>query len=191
MARPAPESASRAKQKLPANPACVLQELTPQSPDSVILAAKELLLEYGEFVANQPPIATFCYGSLKEEAAALPHSFLDHAGGAMVARVNGKWAGFVAWRPLPASQAAPHLASAWELKRLWIRPEARGYGIGRALVQAVFDRALSAGKSQILLDTSPQSMAAAHRLYLEMGFAECPPYNGPALPGIAYMLKSL
>ena len=34
-------------------------------------------------------------------------------------------------------------------------------------------------------------MAAAYRLYLEMGFVACRPYNGPALPGIVYMTKDL
>ena len=60
---------------------------------------------------------------------------------------------------------APELASAWELKRLWLRPQARGLGIGRALVREVLDRAEANGKSIVLLDTAPDVMPAVYRLY--------------------------
>ena len=163
----------------------------PGSPESTLAAAKELLLEYGHFVALQPGVASFCHGALKQEASALPQSYIDQGGGAIMALVDSQPdsqpAGFVAWR----SFANPALSHAWELKRLWLRPNARGLGIGRALVQAVIDRALAAQKSAILLDTEPQSMTSAYRLYQKMNFSECPAYNGSALPGILYMRKNL
>jgi GNAT superfamily N-acetyltransferase len=162
-------------------------ELTANSSATVLAAAQELLLEYGRFVAAHPSVASFCFGALEQEAAKLPQSYLDRGGGAIVAFSNSRPVGFVAWRSL----AAPELASSWELKRLWIRPEARGSGIGRALVQAVLDRARANGKSAVLLDTAPDVMGAAHRLYLQLGFIECPPYSGPSLNGITYMQKSL
>ena len=164
-----------------------LEELTPSSPSSTLAAAKELLLEYGDFVALQPGVASFCHGTLKQEAAALPKSYMDKGGGAIIAFAASQPTGFVAWR----SFTNPALSHAWELKRLWLRPNARGLGIGRALVQAVIDRALAAQKSAILLDTEPQSMASAYRLYQKMNFSECPAYNGCALPGILYMRKNL
>jgi ribosomal protein S18 acetylase RimI-like enzyme len=162
-----------------------LEELTPSSPSSTL--ARELLLEYGHFVASQGNVASFCYGTLEQEAAALPKSYIDQGGGAIIAFANSQPAGFVAWR----SFAKPGLSHAWELKRLWLRPNARGLGIGRALVQAVINRALAARKSAILLDTEPQSMASAYRLYQKMDFSECSAYNGSALPGILYMRKNL
>jgi putative acetyltransferase len=168
-----------------------LEELAPDSPASALAAAKELLLEYGQFVASQRNVASFCYGALEQEAVTLPRSYIDQGGGAIMALANtqpaSQPAGFVAWR----SFTNPELAHAWELKRLWLRPNARGLGIGRALVQAVIDRALAAQKSAILLDTEPQSMASAYRLYQKMNFSECPAYNGRALPGIVYMRKNL
>jgi hypothetical protein len=34
-------------------------------------------------------------------------------------------------------------------------------------------------------------MAAAHRLYLELGFEPCPPYNDNPVEGLAWLRKSL
>jgi hypothetical protein len=53
------------------------------------------------------------------------------------------------------------------------------------------DRAQASGKSIVLLDTAPDAMAEAYRLYLKMGFVECPPYNGSSLDGIVYLRKTL
>jgi len=172
---------------LPSTPNFTLEYLAPNCAGDTLVAAKSLLLEYGHFVAAHPSVASFCFGALEQEVANLPSSYLDQNGGAIVAFINHHPVGFVAWRCLPT----PELALAWELKRLWLRPEARGLGIGRALVQEVLDRARAHGKSIVLLDTSPDVMLAAYRLYLQMGFAECPPYNGRRLEGIVYMRKCL
>jgi GNAT superfamily N-acetyltransferase len=104
-----------------------------------------------------------------------------------MALVDGQPAGFVAWRELPVSIAP----DAWELKRLWVRPIARGLGLGRSLTQAVLDRAAAAGRKAVYLDTAPASMAAAHRIYLEMGFTPCAQYNDNPVEGLAYLVKFL
>jgi GNAT superfamily N-acetyltransferase len=145
-------------------------------------------------VQSQPAIATFCFGALEQEVAALPASCVPGPAGAgallarslsqeQTDRPGSPWIGFVAWRTL----AARELADAWEIKRLWVRPEGRGTGAGRGLVETIIQRARAAGKSRLLLDTAPQSMAAAHQLYLDLGFEPCPPYIGLAAPGIEYM----
>ena len=162
-----------------------LEELALDSTPMTIETARELLLEYGRFVQTQPSVASFCFGALEREVERLPQSYLEQNGGAILAWLDGIPAGFVAWRSLP------ELASAWELKRLWTRPEARGSGLGRRLVEAVEERARAAGKSCLVLDTAPDAMAAAHQLYLDLGFQPCSPYNGPALKGIVYMNKQL
>jgi len=174
---------------LPARPAAAitLEELAWNSPPETLRAAQQLLLEYGQFVAAQPHVGSFCYDALESEVSGLPGSYLNQQGGALVARAADGEIGFVAWRSLPP----PELAAAWELKRLWIRPQARGSGLGKILVQAVIDRAKSAGKSLLLLDTAPHAMPAAHRLYLDMGFLPCPAYNGPPSQGIVYLRKPL
>jgi putative acetyltransferase len=164
-----------------------LEELAIDSPESALAGARELLLEYGRFVIAQPGAARFCFGTLEKEAAGLPRSFQEQGGGCLMARVDGLPAGFIAWRRVPEAVAA----NAWELKRLWVRPIARGLRMGKALTQAVLDRAVAAGRSAVFLDTAPASMGAAHRMYLEMGFLPCAAYNDNPVQGLAYLVKNL
>jgi GNAT superfamily N-acetyltransferase len=160
-------------------------EISAASPHTTLNEARELLLEYGRFVIAQPGAARFCFGALEEEAAHLPQSFQDQGGGCLMALVNHQPAGFVAWRRLSAAVAP----NACELKRLWVRPIARGLQLGRALTQRALDLAAKAGYRAVYLDTAPASMAAAHRLYLQMGFAPCAPYNDNPVEALEYMMK--
>ena len=169
------------------SPPFYLQEIAETAAEGSVAQARELLLEYGRFVVAQPGAARFCFGSLEQEAARLPHSYLEQGGGCLIAHARGEPAGFVAWRTVPESVAP----DAWELKRLWVRPVARGMALGRALTQAVIDHAIAAGRKAIYLDTAPASMGAAHRLYLEMGFEPCAPYNDNPVEGLAWLRKLL
>lgn len=164
-----------------------LEELGVDSAESALAEARELLLEYGRFVIAQPGAARFCFGTLEKEAAGLPLSYRMQGGGCLMARVNEHPAGFIAWRTVPEAIAA----DAWELKRLWVRPIARGLGLGKALTQAVLDRAVEAGRSAVYLDTAPASMGAAYRMYLEMGFTPCAAYNDNPVEGLAYLVKHM
>lgn len=163
------------------------EELLPSSAERDLAEARELLLEYGRFVIAQPGAARFCFTGLEQEASRLPMSFLEQGGGCLMARASTAAVGFVAWRNVPPSVAP----DAWELKRLWVRPSGRGLGLGRRLTQAVIDRAIAAKRTAVYLDTAPASMAAAHRLYLEMGFTPCAAYNDNPVEGLAYLVKFL
>jgi ribosomal protein S18 acetylase RimI-like enzyme len=164
-----------------------LEEIAGDTASETLSAARELLLEYGQFVIAHPESAGFCYGTLEQEVERLPYSYLEKQGGCLVAHLDHQPAGFVAWRAVPNSVAA----DAWELKRLWVRPLARGLNLGRTLTQAVIDRAVAAQRKAIYLDTAPAGMAAAHRLYLSMGFQPCPPYNDNPVNGLEWMVKHL
>jgi GNAT superfamily N-acetyltransferase len=164
-----------------------VREITATEPESSVAQARELLLEYGRFVVSQPGAARFCFGTLENEAARLPHSYLDQGGGCLIAHAHGNPAGFIAWRTLPVAVAP----NAWELKRLWVRPVARGLSLGRVLTESVLDRAKAAGCKAVFLDTAPAAMSAAHRLYLDLGFEPCPPYNDNPVEGLAWLKKSL
>ena len=164
-----------------------IQELTPDAPDELVAEARSLLLDYGRFVISQPAAARFCFGSLENEAERLPHSYLELSGGCLVAHLDNQPAGFVAWRSTPG----PLAADSWELNRLWVSPIARGTGLGRKLTQAVLDRASAAGRKAVYLDTVPEAMPAAHRLYLEMGFTPCAPYNDNPVEHLAWLVKFL
>lgn len=174
----------------PAAPETVrLEALSEESSAESLAAARELLLEYGRFVIAQPGAARFCFGSLEQEAARLPHSYLDRGGGCLLATIGETPGGFIAWRALSPSPQV--LAEAWEMKRLWARPTARGLGLGRRLTEAVIDRAAAAGRRAIYLDTAPASMGAAYRMYQQMGFHPCAPYNNTPVDDLVWMVKRL
>lgn len=164
-----------------------LLELTSDSPAPLVAQGRELLLEYGRFVLAQAGPAHFCFGTLEKEAAALPHFYLDQSGGSIVAYIGETPEGFVAWRALEPT-VAPH---AWEMKRLWVRPEARGHALGRLLTLAVLDRAREAQRTAVYLDTVPAAMSNAHRLYLDLGFKPCAPYNNNRIEGVVHLSLNL
>ena len=68
-----------------------------------------------------------------------------------------------------------------EIKRLYVRPERRGEGVGRALCRAAIDSARARGYERIGLTTPPWS-EGAHALYEELGFEYTEPYPETKLP---------
>jgi GNAT superfamily N-acetyltransferase len=164
-----------------------LEEITADTAAETLIAARELLLEYGRFVIAHPESAGFCYGTLEQEVARLPFSYVEKQGGCLMARVDDEPTGFIGWRAVPATVAT----NAWEVKRLWVRPMARGLNLGRTLTQAVIDRAIETGRTAVYLDTVPAVMTTAHRLYLSMGFEPCPCYNDNPVSELEWMVKRL
>ena len=68
-----------------------------------------------------------------------------------------------------------------ELKRMYVYPDQRGRGIGRALLQALIADLQSAGYTTLRLD-SGRFMTAAHALYRALGFQESAPYPESEVP---------
>lgn len=68
-----------------------------------------------------------------------------------------------------------------EIKRMYVRPEARGAGIGRALLAGVLEDARAADYQRVRLD-SVRFMHAAHALYQSAGFVERGPYKESEIP---------
>lgn len=63
-----------------------------------------------------------------------------------------------------------------ELKRLYVRPEARGVGLGRLLVETVVDAAIEDGYAALVLHTGPFTKAA-QSLYTHLGFEPTEPFE--------------
>jgi GNAT superfamily N-acetyltransferase len=164
-----------------------LVELTASAPPELLAQARELLLEYGRFVISHPAAARFCFGTLEKEAERLPLGYHEQGGGALVGLLDESPMGFVAWRLAPE----PFADHAWELKRLWVRSQGRGTGLGRALTQAVLNRAASAGRKAVYLDTVPSAMTSALKLYLEMGFKPCPAYGNNPVEELEFLRRDL
>ncbi len=80
--------------------------------------------------------------------------------------------------------------STCEMKRLYVRPQARGQNLGRRLADAVVQFARQARYSRVVLD-SLSSMQTAQKLYMSMGFYEIPPYYDNPLLGAVYLALDL
>lgn len=127
-----------------------------------------------------------CFQNFDAELAALPGDYSPPAGQLLLALVDGVVAGCGALRPLPDCD----YPNACEMKRLYVRPAFRGFGIGRLLVQALLDEAKRAAYSCVLLDTL-DDMEAARELYTSVGFEEIPPYYFNPIAGAHYLKANL
>jgi putative acetyltransferase len=92
--------------------------------------------------------------------------------------LGGAAAGCIAVRRLEASVC--------EMKRLSVRDSFKGQGRGRVLAEHAIEWARRAGYERMFLDTLP-SMAAAHRLYEDVGFRDVAPYRFNPVAGTRYM----
>jgi ribosomal protein S18 acetylase RimI-like enzyme len=124
-----------------------------------------------------------CFQNFAEELAGLPGAYAPPRGRLLLAGSAGAATGCVALRPLPG---AGRDRAAGEIKRLYVRPEARGAGLGRRLAEAVLAEARAAGYRELKLDTLA-TMNAARALYAALGFRECGAYYHNPLQGTVYM----
>lgn len=74
-----------------------------------------------------------------------------------------------------------------ELKRMYLRPEVRGQGIGRRLTEDLVAAARRLGYQRIRLDTDAELMPGAVGLYRSLGFRDIPPYRHNPLPGACFL----
>ena len=100
---------------------------------------------------------------------------------------DGTRLGCVGLRALPVDPAAPRTG---EIRRLFVRDEGRGTGLGRRLAQQLVIEAQTAAISRLVLNTLPE-MTAAQAFYASMGFEPCTPYVDESLDGVLYYSLSL
>lgn len=70
-----------------------------------------------------------------------------------------------------------------EFRMLAVAPQARGRGVGEALVRHCIERSRDAGDRGMVLSSLPQ-MTAAHRLYARLGFSRLPARDWSPVPGV-------
>ena len=68
-----------------------------------------------------------------------------------------------------------------EVKRMYVRPQARKKGLGRTLLDQLLEEARQIGNERVRLD-SARFMTEAHQLYRTNGFREIPAYEGSEIP---------
>jgi ribosomal protein S18 acetylase RimI-like enzyme len=105
----------------------------------------------------------------------------DGQGEVLAAVDGGQIVGTVMLQGWPGGQMARGPGEA-EIRALAVAPDARGRGIGAALVTAVIERAAGKGIRHLVLLTLPE-MRAAHRLYSQAGFTRLPDRDWSLRPG--------
>ncbi len=144
-------------------------------------ATRAIFREYAEALGID-----LCFQGFEEELVALPGNYAAPTGHLLLALVDGQVAGCGAFRAL---RDVDH-ANACEMKRLYVRPAFRRFGLGRRLAEALMDEARRCGYSVMLLDTL-DDMEAARELYASLGFVETAPYYFNPIPGAHYLRADL
>ena len=117
-----------------------------------------------------------------QELASLPGVYAPPGGELLLAKRGDHVLGCIALKPL-----APQVA---EIKRLFVRPQARGKGVAKALVAAILKTAAERGYQEVKLDTLPH-LKEAIALYTAFGFGPIAPYGSHPYPGLVCLGKNL
>jgi ribosomal protein S18 acetylase RimI-like enzyme len=138
-----------------------------------LLKVRCLFQEYADSIGID-----LCFQGFEEELATLPGNYAPPAGRLLLALYEGELAGCVGLRKLDEGVC--------EMKRLYVRPAYRSFGVGRELTHRVIQEARIAGYDCMRLDSLP-SMSRALRLYRELGFREIAPYRENPIEGAVFL----
>jgi ribosomal protein S18 acetylase RimI-like enzyme len=141
--------------------------------ENMLEEVRQLFLEY----ANSLEFS-LCFQDFETELIELPGKYSLPYGNLILALVNGKAAGCIALRKISDEIC--------EMKRLYVRENYRGLGIGRALVNLIIEEAKQLNYAFIRLDTLP-TMKEAQNLYRILGFREIEAYVNNPIEGTKYM----
>ncbi len=134
---------------------------------------RKLFLEYARSLEIDLDFQDF-----ETELNTLPGKYQPPDGALILALVEGREAGCIALRKISKDIC--------EMKRLYVRDEYRGLGLGKKLVGMIIDEAMNNNYQYMRLDTLP-TMKSAQSLYLSFGFYDIEPYVYNPIQGTRFM----
>jgi ribosomal protein S18 acetylase RimI-like enzyme len=139
-----------------------------------ISRARELFEEYAAGLGID-----LCFQGFDKELTELPGKYVPPGGRLFLAVQGDRVAGCVALREIEQGVC--------EMKRLYVRPEFRGTGLGRTLAERIIQAARELGYRHMRLDTLPGKMDRAIAMYRSFGFKEIEPYYDNPVVGALFM----
>jgi ribosomal protein S18 acetylase RimI-like enzyme len=154
----------------------VLKSLTFTQAESrpQIAQAHELFLEYAHSLGF-----SLCFQNFDDELEGLPGDYAPPDGRLLLADYENQLAGCVALHKIDLTIC--------EMKRLYLRPQFRGKGLGRMLAERIIAEARQIGYRRMRLDTVKPIMNDAVEMYRRLGFKEIAPYRPNPIAGAMYM----
>ena len=122
---------------------------------------------------------SLCFQNFEDELANLPGKYSPPDGRLFLAYVDGELSGCIALKRFEDNIC--------EMKRLFLRENARGHGLGKQLIEKLIDEAKALGYSKMRLDTFPPKMGKAVSLYRSHGFYPIEPYYHNPHEGVLFM----
>ncbi len=137
---------------------------------------------FREYVAS--PKANLDFQDYEREFAQLPGKYAEPDGCILLAVAKGGVVvGCAALRRVDDDGTC-------ELKRVYVRPAARGMDLGRQLVEKMLQLAREAGYTRMCLDVLPE-FVAAKKLYASLGFVPAAPVSFNPVPGTKFLALDL
>ena len=150
-------------------PSLVIRDVRPDELEAV---AAIIRAAYAEYAGAMPEGRWERYMRHATDVA----SRLDEAE-LIAAELEDRLVGAVTYYPDGSRSGAGSWPSGWAaIRLLGVHPDARGMGIGRALIQECIDRARALGAAAVGLHTT-ELMAVARAMYERMGFVRAPEFD--------------
>lgn len=148
--------------------------ITQAESPAQIQQVRELFLEYARSLGF-----SLCFQGFDLELAHLPGDYAPPEGRLLLAEYGGELAGCAALHKIN-----PGIC---EMKRLYLRPQFRGKGLGRIVAERIIRDARDLGYGRLRLDTVEPVMKDAVAMYRRLGFKEIAPYRANPMEGTLYM----
>ncbi len=158
-------------------------EIVEVQTEEQLEAVRALNVEYYHFILEQYGV-DMGYDYFRAEVEALPGPYAPPTGRLLLAREDGadgtEAMGCAGLRQISGKRC--------ELKRLYVRANYRGRGVGRALVEALVDAAREMGYHRVQVHTA-KFLTEALGLYRDLGFEVLPSPEGEDDPEMFMALE--